>query len=535
VLLGGAGMQTGYIETLRILKKSKLVLPLIWVGQNFEFGGSTISLSSPIEDADFYLFHHYSQFFQVRDPLLVKIHVRDAFSSYHKNVILEPDETLRINLNEVFPQRRGPSVVEFSTTHPVLTRRRHRRWRVWADLYWQESMASLHGAHDYGPSIDTSTVTSPEILENGRVIITIPNYYLDMKPLDQEFTVLNGDETSTARRDPLKPVEEFEFTTGRYGPKHPYIGMRFNGYGDNFWTLFETKGFNGAQHPVLMSNHKGTQPLEIREASFEDGDSFAWVQKILDSGFLIYPHALPVLDETNDLEFGFSFDWANPQVKHFNIYCFNPSGELVGNFKFEKKAKGHIFTSQILENQDKSLRSPGLLIIEPDFSSQKIDPKKIYMWGDLTIRNKKTQDRDITEFQNCWRNVGVQIEKFPHWLHPSKSVVGRTNLVGRVTIEGGKRTYLILVNGSGNKAYRTKARCTITLFDHEGKSSTIKVDIHSFGYRNIALEDLFPGLNTLLSKGYGSLTIYSPDADLNAQIYTTSPAGSVGLQHLWGY
>ncbi len=69
-----------------------------------------------------------------------------------------------------------------------------------------------------------------------------------------------------------------------------------------------------------------------------------------------------------------------------------------------------------------------------------IDPQRINAFGNLVVRNKRTGDRDVTEFQSCWRNLNATIDGFPHWLHPSKGVVGRTNIVGQVRSARGLRT-----------------------------------------------------------------------------------------------
>ena len=66
-------------------------------------------------------------------------------------ILMRPQETVHLALDELLPEREGTAVIEVRTTHPALTGNRHPRWRVWADLFWKDSFTSLHGAHNYGP------------------------------------------------------------------------------------------------------------------------------------------------------------------------------------------------------------------------------------------------------------------------------------------------------------------------------------------------------------------------------------------------
>ena len=93
---------------------------------------------------------------------------------------------------------------------------------------------------------------------------------------------------------------------------------------------------------------------------------------------------------------------------------------------------------------------PSLVLVSPDWKKMNIDPQRINAFGNLVVRNKHTGDRDVTEFQSCWRNLNATIDGFPHWLHPSKGVVGRTNIVGQIRSARGLRTGILAVNGAGN-------------------------------------------------------------------------------------
>jgi hypothetical protein len=251
-------------------------------------------------------------------------------------------------------------------------------------------------------------------------------------------------------------------------------------------------------------------------------------------GFVVLPHALPVLKDSDEHEFGFSFDWANPPVKKFIIHVFAKNGELIGEFPYEKTTAGIVYTSEILANFKNRDRA-NMLVLEIDLSDGKVDPRKFVMAGDLVVRNKKTGDRDFTEYQSCWRNVGVLFRDFPHWIHPSKNLVSRSNLVGRVINKNGMKTAILLVNGSGNLNYKTEAKAVVSVYDPSGNCESKTIQIPAFDFSVIWLHELFPHLDELLKEGRGSVVIQSNEADMNAQIFTTSENGSVSLQHLWGY
>ena len=46
-------------------------------------------------------------------------------------------------------------------------------------------------------------------------------------------------------------------------------------------------------------------------------------------GFLFWPHGLPLLDDTSEIEFGFSFESANPQISDFVTVLFDADGALL--------------------------------------------------------------------------------------------------------------------------------------------------------------------------------------------------------------
>ena len=138
VVVGGADVKTAYLNAMRWVERSGSVTPVFWVGQGWEYCGSTIPIPAEVEAADIYLFNHFADFFPIKDPLLVRVTSSDARSHHQQFVVMRPQATRHFTLDELLPEREGTAVIEIRTTHPALTGNRHPRWRVWADLFWRE-------------------------------------------------------------------------------------------------------------------------------------------------------------------------------------------------------------------------------------------------------------------------------------------------------------------------------------------------------------------------------------------------------------
>ena len=113
---------------------------------------------------------------------------------------------------------------------------------------------------------------------------------------------------------------------------------------------------------------------------------------------------------------------------------------------------------------------------------------------------------------------------------------GRTNVFGRVRCDRGLRTGILTVHGSGRLAYRGQARTEFIALNNAGKRLSGSITLPAFTARFVWLDEIIPDLAAHLGEsGNGALLVQSADADLNCQVVTTSPAGAVSLQHLWGY
>ncbi len=127
-----------------------LTLPVAWAGDGFEWCFGTIAFPSEAVDADIFLFHPWDAFSGMKEHVLAKIDIFDETRTESFERILAPNETILFRLNELLPERTGASGLYIETYHPRLIGRRNHRWRVWADVLTQRSLASLHGSDDDG-------------------------------------------------------------------------------------------------------------------------------------------------------------------------------------------------------------------------------------------------------------------------------------------------------------------------------------------------------------------------------------------------
>ena len=126
----------------------------------------------------------------------------------------------------------------------------------------------------------------------------------------------------------------------------------------------------------------------------------------------------------------------------------------------EEIAKAGLDASVLIANQiigapkltrlvELAARLPVLIVVSPDWVAMDLDPKGGGVSGNLVARHRGTHDFDVTEFQSCWRNLGIQVSEFPHWLSQDSMLNGRTNVMVGVPAGEQARPAVSLVNGSG--------------------------------------------------------------------------------------
>ncbi len=65
-------------------------------------------------------------------------------------------------------------------------------------------------------------------------------------------------------------------------------------------------------------------------------------------GFLFWPHGLPLLDDASEIEFGFSFEAANPQLSDFVLVFFDGDGKLLGRRAIALPKSGYHYADEVL-------------------------------------------------------------------------------------------------------------------------------------------------------------------------------------------
>ena len=153
----------------------------------------------------------------------------------------------------------------------------------------------------------------------------------------------------------------------------------------------------------------------------------------------------------------------------------------------------------------------------------------------LDLRNKKTFDKDLTEYQSCWRNNQVIIKEYPHWLFPTKMLLGGSKLYcGFSGLFASTHIYLSLLNGSGNINYKNNSIVTVSLINELEKVISFKIKLIPFVCKTFNINEYKHDWKKHFKKGFGNIIVTSNDADINGNFITTNKT-NVTLQHMWGY
>jgi hypothetical protein len=537
VVCGGREAGLSYRHALSRMVEVDAARPVHWVGTDWEFCGGTLPVPSEAEDAEALLFNHFQHYFGIKDPLLYRIELYHGAERKHFTRILQPNESLVIRLSDHFPARSKPAAIAAFVAHPILTRGRHYRLRVCADVFWRDSFTTLHSAHEFNrsPRHKFEFRASKEIVRAGEIVLTVPNYARDLGE-DRTLTAIDGAAAQTRDRDPAAYLEEVKIA--RNGGSDPFFGWKYRGYGGSFWYSFEgQQALQDGHRGSLSANHHASVPVEERADWSAAPDEVAELARLREAGFMVEPFPVPVVPAGDELQYGIDFDSANPRFDRFRFFLFSGTGAFLGERAFEKTERGPFFPAAILRRwNDPALADTNLAIVTPDWQAIKLRRKGIKLQSDFIIENRRTGDRDITEFQNCWRNTGVIVPGMASFAGPGAVVFGRTNLFGRARQGRGYRTALLVANGSGSIHYARGAAAEVTVVNNAGVAQTARFALPPFAWKLAWLDTLIPDLEGHLgASGLGALLVGAKAADLNCQMVTVSDRGAVSLQHLWGY
>jgi len=536
VLCGGADVLTRWRQSLQqvlLLQQDDRSLPVHWVASNWEFCGGTLPVPVEADDAEALLFNHFEQFFGIRDPLQFRISIYHGPEEKHFYRVLEPNQSLALRLSDFFPQRRYAAALAATVEHPSLTRGRHYRMRLCGDVFWGNSITTLHSAHEFNrkPERNEEFRLSAGLVRQGEIALTIPNF--DRNQIaGSVIETSDGTRLDRQNRDLGAYLQEVRLTPSD-GGQGAYVSCRYQGYGGSFWFAFDREAKNGGS---LSANHHISVPWADRSNMPQTAEEAARINQLSKAGYIIDPHPVPVLEAGNRLRFGFDCDSANPPCRDFSLHLFDAAGKMLTSLSYVKNHPGPNFPEHFLADVDPAIAAvTRLAVVSPDWPKNGQTRAGYKLQPDLVVEDRMTGDRDVTEFQSCWRNLGVAIDGFPHWLSPANGIIGRTNLVGRVRHGEGYLSGLALVNGSGSLRYDRAARIKVIVSKLDGAMCEATLTLPAFCTRLVWLHDLFPALDDFLEGRIGGLLVKSADADVNCQLLTTNLQGAVALQHLWGY
>jgi hypothetical protein len=540
VVVGGADTATNFRYSLRMALAHAPTTPVHWVADNWEFCAGTAAVPLEIEDVDALVFNHFEEFFAIRDPLQFRFEIIAEGETRRSYRVLGPSESVNLNLKSLMPDRQGAVCIKVHVAHPYLTRGRHYRFRVCGDVFWKDSFAIIHGSHQFFKNVDKIQQFRliDSVIRKGRVVMTVPNYALDMGG-DDEVIIGSGAVKTVQKRSRKRPVEEVRFERQHASTdSRQYFAASYAGYGTSFWYALEDS-FSTKPGKIgsIAANHLCRVGVDNRADIAFTPDERAIVETAIKAGYMIHPRCMPVLHGAHDLAFGFNFDASNPPFDDYWLRFYARDGSFLGDMRYHKDFIGPAFIEDVLNAWPGSEKSKvRMALVCPDFLKIDLAPQRLVTTADLVVRHAETGDQDVTEFQPSWRNLGAIIPTLPHWLHPSIGVMGRSNVIGRVRTKDGYRTGVFLGNASGNLNYDMSARAEIAILNHRGARLSHFVTLPAFGAELVWLDDVVPGLSDHVGEsGIAALQVKCADADLTAHVIGLSPNGAVGLQHLWGY
>ena len=540
IVAGGPDAATKFRYSLRLMQAHAPTKPVHWVAQNWEFCAGTAAIPLEIDDVDALAFNHFEEFFGIKDPLQFRFEIIAEGEVRRSYLVLGPSQSVNLNLKSLMPERKGAVCMKVFVAHPFLTRGRHYRFRVCGDVFWKDSFTIIHGSHQFfkNPNKVQPFRLIDSVVRNGEVVMTVPNYDLDMGS-DDEVTIGTGAAKSTIKRSRQRPVEEVHFKrNGKPSSDRTYFAASYAGYGTSFWYALD-QGFSQQPGKIasIAANHLCRVGVDNRDDILFRPEERAIVETAIKAGFMIHPCCLPVTEVNNPLSFGFNFDASNPPFDDYWLRFYDRAGGFVGEMRYHKDFVGPAYLDDVLAGWSHPRKGEiTMALVCPDHLKTGLAPQRLVTTSDMAVRHRVTGDQDFTEFQSSWRNVGADIPTLPHWLHPSIGIMGRTNVIGRVRTRDGFRTGVFVANASGNLNYSMKARVELAAINHAGDRLSHMLTLPAFGADIVWLDDVLPTLKQHVGEsGIAALQVKSADADLTAHVLGLSPGGAVGLQHLWGY
>ena len=535
-LVAGGDVPANYRQVVRWLALHGKAQPVLWVSDRFEFCAGTIPIAADCSDAEVDIFNHFADFLGLREPLLIRVEAFDQSQTVTRWVVLKPRQGIRIKLSEWLPNRNGPACVFHHCAHPVLTRGRHYRWRGTGHLHWNGSSAMVHGGHDFR-SIAGATIEhkiGAGAFRHGAVVFSLPNYLEDATEETAPVETLACNNIATVKRRTDARIDELVLShDGHRAQFGEFYGVKFKGYGESFW--FGLDRGDAGQTPSLSVNHSVAAMIRPAPKAPAGPEAVAFAEQLRAQHIILDPHPLPVEPASSPVEFGFEFDMNNPILRKFNIRAYNTDGRLIREVQYTKQRTGALFARELLTELGIDANSAGLLLVSPDWIAEGCDPRNRGAAGNLVARLRVNGDYDMTEFQNCWRNVGVKVDRLPHWLSSDRMLAGRTNVLCGAAAGPNVQVAASVTNGSGDANYCEDSEVHLRVIAPDGTEIAGHTRLPAFGHRLLWLDEVTPAWREHLRQGFGTVIVQSSDADLNTNLITIRDGRTVTMQHMWGY
>ena len=541
IVVGGKTVNVFWPQVLRFLHHeghNKPVFDIEWVSENWEMAFGTLAFPPEIKDVDISIFHHWSSFAGMKEHILASITIFDESTEKCWKQILAPQETINIRLNDILPIRTGASGIKIQTFHPKLIGRRNHRWRPFADVLTENSITSLHGAHELPKPNSTAQFIVDIGSENvDKLTVTLPNYEKDLPEGCNQTTYKLCDRNMKIHEEVFKDRQNHKLIDciqinleERSGQNLTQCRIKSKGSGGSFWYNYK----NTKKTDCISANHTVSSPYEKVEPKKLPPDEY--IKSLESSGILIYPYPVPVTQPNNQIEFGFNFLCSQPEFYNYKALLMNSDGKKISETDFIHKGKSHCMTSDILDTLEEEVsKNVSMILVVPDWIKEGLRPYQVRVDGLLIAKHRTTEDYDITEFQNSWRNLGIRIPSYKHWLLDNMMLTGRTNLRGRINYRAELRNGVLLINSSGRLNYSTKAIATIQIVGSNGASVGCPIKVSPHGFNLVWIDELFPNLKAILDNSPATVLVTCCDCDINGHMITLRGNKAVALQHMWGY
>ena len=540
IVAGGAEAATKYRLTLRSTLAHAPTVPVHWVADNWEFCAGTLAIPAEVEDADALVFNHFEEFFGLRDPLQFRFEVISERGTQRSYRVLGAGQSVALNLKELAPERDGAVALKAFVSHPTLTGGRHCRFRMIADVFWRDSFAIVHGAHQFGrnPNREQSLRLADTAVRGGHAVITVPNYDLDMGQ-DDAISISGGAAGRSQQRARTRPVETVQFDARETAGKvRDYFAAAYKGYGGSFWYGLEEGCFAKAskQGSIACNALSPTTGDDRDDAAFRP-DELRVVEQAVSAGFMIHPSFLPVMHGRSKLSFGFNYVGSAPSVDHYWLRFYAGDGQFLGEMRWRKSAPGPTFMEEVMEAWGSAERfRVSAVLVSPDHLKIGTAPQRLAIVANMVARHVETGDQDVTTLPSSWGNLGTVVPTLPHPEGGALGAMGRTSLVGRVRCRDGFRTGIFVGNASGNLKYDVTAEVEIAVVNNAGRRLSHHLQLPAFGSQMVWLDDVVARLKEHVGEsGIAALQVLSAGAELTGCVVGLSPGGAVGLQRLRGY